>query len=665
MSSYKQLLNETFLGTSIQNLPRNAQFLQSPLLNSSYSPLVHGSLANGAASANAYGGSESVGTDTRNMARSDSVSNSISYDEQVSGLNPGSVGYVDYKTVTKHLGKPQEILKMQGGDVARHMYHQLENAAKSTPDSRDMRRARLSSFSDYLSALRRESTASDINVPGGFRREFLINKSLQENKAPPNFLTQNFMEFLTIYGHFAGEDFEDDDSDDVDSELVSYEDVFDEESLLLHERRMQSSQRRSKKRSEPAKGTASELKTFFLLFKALVGSGVLFLPRAFCNGGLLFSTLTLSGFGVLTYLCYIVLIHSKRILGKSSFGELGFLTYGKPLKYSIMVSIIISQIGFVATYILFTAENMSSFIKGVFEVTVAKSHIVILQCALLIPLVLIRDLTKLSFTSFISSVFILLGLVIIFYFAGIQLYTEGLGPNIEQFNAATWPMLIGVAVTAFEGIGLILPIQASMERPENFPKVLFVSMVIITSLFVLIGVIGYTAYGENVRSIIILNLDQSNMAVQLIMMLYSVAVFLTAPLQLFPAIKIGESAIFNSRIFVKKSERINTDQGKLYQTSGKYNPQVKWMKNLFRALFVIVISLLAYLNSNNIDKFVSLNGCFACIPLVYIYPPMIHLKTFENKPGKSRLFQMIDCLIIIVGFMAVVYTTYQILFQVE
>lgn len=656
--SYKQLLNDTFLATSIHNLPRNAQFLQTPLLNSSYSPLIHGSLANASAAA------ESVGTDMRNMARSDSVSNSISYDEQVSNLNSGSVGYVDYKTVTKHLGKPQEVLKMQGGDVARHMYHQLENAAKSSPDSRDMRRARLSSFSDYLSALRRESTASDINVPGGFRREFLINKNLQENKAPPNFLTQNFMEFLTIYGHFAGENFEDEESDG-DSELVNYEDVFDEESLLLHERRMQSGQTRSKKKSQAAKGTASELKTFFLLFKALVGSGVLFLPRAFCNGGLLFSTLTLSGFGVLTYLCYIVLIHSKSILGKSSFGELGFLTYGKPLKYSIMVSIIISQIGFVATYILFTAENMSSFVKGVFEVTVAKSHIVILQCALLIPLVLIRDLTKLSFTSFISSVFILLGLVIIFYFAGIQLYTEGLGPNIEQFNASTWPMLIGVAVTAFEGIGLILPIQASMERPENFPKVLFVSMVIITSLFVLIGVVGYTAYGENVRSIIILNLDQSNMAVQLIMVLYSVAVFLTAPLQLFPAIKIGESAIFNSRIFVKKSERINSEEGKLYQTSGKYNPQVKWMKNLFRALFVIVISLLAYLNSNNIDKFVSLNGCFACIPLVYIYPPMIHLKTFEKRPGQSRLFQVIDYVIIVVGSMAVVYTTFQILFQVE
>ncbi|WPK26144.1 hypothetical protein PUMCH_003491 [Australozyma saopauloensis] len=657
--SYKQSFSEAFLSSSIQNLPRNHHFLKTPLINSSYLPLVHGSVAVSPAP-DILG--TSVAEGMRQMTRSDSVTTSITYDEQISSMGNAGAGFVDYKTVTKHLGKPQETLKMQGGDVARHMYHQLENAAKLSQDGRDLRRARLLSFSDYLLALRRESTASDINVPGGFRREFLINKSVQQNRAPPNFLTRNFMEFLTIYGHFAGEDFDDDESDE-DSELT-YEDVFDEESQLLHERRRQGG-RLSRKKAEPPKGTASELKTFFLLFKALVGSGVLFLPRAFCNGGLLFSTLTLSGFGVLTYLCYIVLIHSKSIFNKSSFGELGYLTYGKPLKYSIMVSIIISQIGFVATYILFTAENMNAFMKQVFDVTVAKGYIVFIQCCLLIPLVLIRDLTKLSFTSFISSVFILLGLVIIFYYAGIQLYTEGVGPNIEQFNASTWPMLIGVAVTAFEGIGLILPIQASMERPENFPRVLLVSMVVITTLFVLIGVVGYSAFGENVRSIIILNLDQSNMAVQLILVLYSVAVFLTGPLQLFPAIRIGESVIFNSSLFVKKSERNNTEEGRLYQTSGKYNPHIKWMKNFFRAVFVVVISLLAYLNSNNIDKFVSLNGCFACIPLVYIYPPLIHLKTYERKPDQSKILHGLDYMMIVVGVMAVVYTTFQILFQVD
>ncbi|PSK76292.1 hypothetical protein CJJ07_003868 [Candidozyma auris] len=596
-----------------------------------------------------------------------SKSDSKSYDEQINNISSG--GNIDLKTVNKHLVPHEDTLKMQGGDVARYMYHQLENASKG--EVGDKRRTRSSSFSNFEADSRRESMASDINVPGGFRREFLINRSLQRNSTPPNFLTRNFVEFLSIYGHFAGEDFSDDEGEDeTDDEAasVSFPEVFDEESSLLAERRIPPPPKHRKKKSKSEKkGTASSAKTFFLVFKALVGSGILFLPGAFSNGGLLFSTVTLTGFGVLTFLCYIVLIQSKQMFHKSSFGELGYITYGKPLKYSIMVSIIISQIGFVATYVLFTAENMTSFLENVAHVHVEKSTVVIVQCLLLIPLVLIRDLTKLSFTSLISSTFIVIGLVIIFYFSGNQLATEGLGPNIVQFDSKNWSMMIGVAVTSFEGIGLILPIQSSMARPEKFPTVLAVSMLVITTLFVSVGVIGYSAFGEKVKSIIILNLPQGNLSVQSILVLYSVAVFLTGPLQLFPAIKIGESVIFNSRLFLSEEQRRSySDEGKLYHTSGKYNPHIKWLKNVFRALAVVLISVISYLNAENIEKFVSFNGCFACIPLVYIYPPMIHLKTFTDKPPtlKNKLIKTFDWSLIVVGIVVVIYTTRQILFAI-
>lgn len=590
-----------------------------------------------------------------------------SYDEQINTLLHG--GNIDFKTVNKHLVNHDDTLKMQGGDVARYMYQQIENASKGD-NVGDKRRTRSSSFSNFEADSRRESMASDINVPGGFRREFIINRSLQTNKKPPNFLTSNFVEFLSIYGHFAGEDFSDDDEDDEtddESSSVAYPEVFDEESLLLAERRIPPPRHRKKKSKAAKAGTASLAKTFFLVFKALVGSGILFLPGAFSNGGLLFSTVALSGFGLLTFLCYIVLIQSKKMFNRSSFGELGYMTYGNPLKYSIMVSIIISQIGFVATYILFTSENMTSFLKNVAHIEVQKSTVVVVQCLLLIPLVLIRDLTKLSFTSLISSIFIVIGLIIIFYFSGTKLATDGFGPNIVQFDSKNWSMMVGVAVTSFEGIGLILPIQSSMAHPERFPYVLALSMVVITTLFVAVGIIGYTAFGDQVRSIIILNLPQGNISVQLILVLYSAAVFLSAPLQLFPAIKIGESVVFNSRLFLLEEERkSNNDEGKLYRTSGKYNPHIKWLKNVFRALSVVVISVISYLNADNIEKFVSFNGCFACIPLVYIYPPMIHLKTFKDTPPslKATLIKTFDWLLIVVGIIVVFYTTRQILFQI-
>lgn len=580
---------------------------------------------------------QSVTSNQSFKSKSRSSSHSDTYSEHVANIS--NARDVDYKVVTKHF--VQDPLKLQGGDIIRHMQHQMDNP-EETPQLR-----RSSSFSGVD---RRESSASDINIPGGFRREFLINKSIQENSEPPSFLTSNFIEFLSIYGHYAGENLNDEDEEDSEE----FEEVFDEDSSLLNsERRPNIKSIPRRKKLQAKKGTASVAKTYFLLFKSLVGSGVLFLPRAFYNGGLLFSLLALTTFGTLTYFCYYVLIQSKNELKLASFGELGYKTHGRPLKISILISIIISQFGFVGTYILFTAENLGSFLREKFHWHVSSATIVMVQCVLLIPLVLIRNLTKLSFISLISSVCIVVGLLIIFYFTGENLLNNGLGPNIVKFNQNSWSMLIGVAVTSFEGIGLVLPIESSMANPEKFPEVLSVSMILITTLFVSIGTIGYTSFGDQVKSIIILNLPQGNIFVQSIMVLYSLAVFLTAPLQLFPAIKIGESVIFNK----------GQETGKLYR-SGKNDPQIKWLKNLFRGTTVIVICTIAYLNADNIDKYVSFNGCFACIPLVYIYPPMIHLKTLEGKvlTKGQQIIKYCDYSLIAVGITTVIYTTYQILF---
>lgn len=573
-----------------------------------------------------------------------------------SSFNTNDGADIDIKTVTKHLIAPEDALKHPGGDITRHLYHQVDGVLVGAEDLPPKRRTRSSSFSTYLAETRRGSTASEINVPGGFRREYIVNQSLQRNEEPPNFLTKNFMEFLSIYGHFAGEDFDDDAAESSDNELA-----VDEESSLLRSRdpHYGAVPKQLPSYKPASKGSASVAKTFFLVFKSLVGSGVLFLPRAFYNGGMMFLIVTLSMFGLLTFFCYFVLIQSKRILNLTSFGELGYKTYGQPLKVCILISIIISQIGFVATYILFTAENMMSFLSTYIDSPyLTTANVVMVQCVLLIPLVLIRNLTKLSLISLVSSVFILTGLLIIFYHCGVLLLEYGVGPNIVQFNSRSWSMLIGVAVTSFEGIGLILPIESSMAQPEKFPMVLSVSMVIITALFVAIGTVGYTAFGDHVKLIIILNLPQQRFEVQSILVLYSVAVFLTGPLQLFPAVRIGEGLIFHRG---SKSSR----KGKLYH-SGKYNPQVKWLKNLFRSLSVVFICSIAYLNANNIDKFISFNGCFACIPLVYIYPPLIHLKLLENKStlnDTDKWLRVCDWTLIGVGAVTVVYTTYQVLFM--
>lgn len=534
-------------------------------------------------------------------------------------------------------------ITLKGGDITRNLLD--HNHPKM--------RTRSSSFSTFLQESRRESTASDINIPGGFRRQFIINQSIKQKKAPPKFLTNNLIEFLNVYSNFAGEDFNDEEDESVygygygDLENGIDDDTVDEETLLLSNENNQNNSNNNNNDGS-SKGTKkSNLKTYFLLFKALVGSGILFLPKAFSNGGLLFSILTLNLFGFLTFICYLLLIYLKNHFKLSSFGELGFKTYGNPLKILILISILISQIGFVSTYILFATKNLSNLIN------LTDFKLVMIQFLLLIPLMLIRKISKLSFVSLISSACIIIGLIIIFYYSIKDLVQSGVGPGIIQFNSNSWSMLIGVAVTSFEGIGLILPIESSMGNPKEFTKVLAISMIGITSLFSLTGIIGYLTFGETVQTIILLNLPYKNVSVQLILVLYSLAVFLTAPLQLFPAIKILEGLVFNSSMFFKN--------GKLYN-SGKFNNKIKWLKNIFRMLFIGAVCILAYFNFDHIDKFVAFNGCFACIPLVYIYPPLIHYKSLSTSSFKLNCLKTFDLSLAFTGIILVIYSTYQILF---
>ncbi len=91
------------------------------------------------------------------------------------------------------------------------------------------------------------------------------------------------------------------------------------------------------------KGTSAK-KAFFMVLKAFVGTGVLFLPSAFANGGLVFSLVLLVILGYLTLHCMILLVETSRKMNGMSFGELGAAFYGPWMRQLVLASIAISQV---------------------------------------------------------------------------------------------------------------------------------------------------------------------------------------------------------------------------------------------------------------------------------------------------------------------------------
>lgn len=599
------------------------------------------------------------------------------------GQGSGTGAYEDVEIVKRHLVRPSDVpdagsdsnsghkvkgkevgespeggqeedefysLRLQGGDITRQIYRWSEEA-----DGR-RRTQRSKSFSHTREEPENEVLdINTINVPGGFRRNYLrraaqspaaASRGLEAGYAPssgrgnePQLFTTSFLEFLTIYGHFAGEELEEDDevlrpgeyfSSGEDSDLYDSEDEREpmEDSTLLTP-----SKRRRRRKARGGSGTNSPMSAALLLLKSFVGTGVLFLPRAYLNGGMLFSNVVLVALAALSYYCFILLI-TTRLKVEGSFGDIGGIIYGEWMRKLILGSIVLSQVGFVAAYTVFTAENLQAFVLAVTNcgTHVKLSWFILMQMVIFLPFSLFRDIGKLGFTALIADVFIIIGLAYLFYYDILTLSTQGVA-DIIQFNKKDWTLFIGTAIFTFEGIGLIIPIQESMRNPTKFPKVMFSSMIIMSVIFITMGAVSYAAYGSKTETVVLLNLPQDNKFVNGVQLLYSLAILLSTPLQIFPAIKITENALFTK--------------------SGKYNPYIKWQKNTFRFFMVFLCALIAWGGSDNLDKFVALVGNFACIPLTFIYPPLLHYKAI----ARTRVRKISDILLCIFGFIAMGYAT--------
>ncbi|ORX59396.1 hypothetical protein DM01DRAFT_1365946 [Hesseltinella vesiculosa] len=507
------------------------------------------------------------------------------------------------------------IHQLPGASVTHEIYKWTDNM-----EDQLSRRKRTQSVSLQRSAPSDPHLAR-LRDPGGFRRHFLASKASKLGRQPPNWMARTFTEFLALYGHFGGEDLSDEEGDDSDDEgyLGHATATPDEETPLIQQ--------------EPPQGNVTASKAVFLLIKAFFGTGPMFLPKAFANGGLTFSCVLLTFIAVVSLYSFLLLVETRNKV-PMSFGDIGGHLYGPLMRYFVLASIAISQVGFVCAYMVFVGQNVQALLEAVSncEWAVPLSYLIWGQIAVFVPLAMIRKIQKLSVFALLADVFIMLGVLYLFYYDFLTLGRRGIADVEWVINPVSFPMFVGTAVFTFEGVGLVIPITESMKHPEQFPRVLTGTMIGLAAVFLAVGSVSYLTFGKEVQTVILLNLPV-NPLVNVLQGLYALAICLSIPLQLFPAIRIIETGLFTR--------------------SGKYNPVVKWEKNILRFGIVVVCAVVATAGSQDLDKFVSVIGSVCCVPLCFLFPPLFHYRaiatTFRQKA--------IDLSIIAFSLVCMVYTT--------
>ncbi|KAL2348703.1 hypothetical protein Fmac_002703 [Flemingia macrophylla] len=381
-----------------------------------------------------------------------------------------------------------------------------------------------------------------------------------------------------------------------------------------------------------AQAQSSNLKTFANLFISVVGAGVLGLPYSFKRTGWLMGLLMLLGVAYLTHHCMMLLVLTRRRLHSAaklnSFGDLGFAICGPLGRSTVDLMIVLSQAGFCVSYLIFVSTTLAFlttdkttplflfftpkilYLSGCFPFQLGLNSIHTLTH--LAPLSIFADLVD-----FAAKSVVMVDDVFVFVNNKPDLKIFG-GLNVFLYG-------IGVAVYAFEGIGMILPLESEARDKENFGRVLGFGMGLISVLFGLFGGLGYFAYGEETKDIITTNLGPGVIS-GLVQLGLCVNLFFTFPIMMNPVYEVVERRFCGSR----------------------YSLWLRW-------LMVLLTTLVALLVPNFAD-FLSLVGSSVCVVLSFVLPAMFHCIVFKEELGWKCVVW--DGAIVLFGLVVAVFGTY-------
>ncbi|GLH03888.1 Proton-coupled amino acid transporter-like protein pathetic [Gryllus bimaculatus] len=397
------------------------------------------------------------------------------------------------------------------------------------------------------------------------------------------------------------------------------------------------------------------------LLKCSLGSGILAMPNAIRNGGLVFGAIFTVLVGLLCTHCVHILVKSSHIVCKKAkkpsltFAETGeqafatgpqsFRKFAGFAKGFTNGALIATYYGALAVYIVFVAESLKRVVDTNVECD-KQLDIRIWIAMLFVPLsllCLIRNLKYLVPFSWLANCFIIVGFALTLYYIFTNLGDPKDLPKVGEVG--NLPLFFSTVIFAMEGIGVVMPVENSMKNPSRFlgcPGILNIAMSIVVSLYAVIGVAGYIAFQNGTQASITFNLPENDIMTQIVQICVGLAIMFTYPLQFYVATEI----ILN----ILKT-KIAKNKFSMFQ-------------NFYRVIVVaITVGIAAAVP--NLGPIISLVGavCFSILGL--LVPAAIEIAAcYDGMLGRWNWILIKDVIIIILALLALVSGSYTSILEI-
>jgi vesicular inhibitory amino acid transporter len=237
--------------------------------------------------------------------------------------------------------------------------------------------------------------------------------------------------------------------------------------------------------------------------------GILSLPYAFSITGIVLGVLFLYLFAIITH-------HTARVLQKcldhsidgkqaNTFGDLGFLAFGDSGRQFISIIFFLELFAACVALVILSADSIVALFPEL-DLTMVK----VLMVAFVLPLTFPKSLSIASYGSLVG-ILALLNLVAILLYDGLTVKVSPgslLNPaDVVLIPADLFPIpfAFGLLMAGFSGHSVFPNIYRDMKAPEQYPKLVNYTYLIIVSFYTMIAATGYMMFGSSAMHEVILS----------------------------------------------------------------------------------------------------------------------------------------------------------------
>ncbi|CCW66238.1 unnamed protein product [Phytomonas sp. Hart1] len=279
-------------------------------------------------------------------------------------------------------------------------------------------------------------------------------------------------------------------------------------------------------------GTDGVLGAALSLSVTTMGAGILTLPSAYADAGIVLATLLMVFIAVMTVYSIDFIVHSIEKLGLNSYEEITRRLFGRKAEEMVRITLVTYLTGCAVSYLVVIGDLLAPLqpiLSQYVKILLTPRHTLFLYWAFFVlPLSCVSNLGSLHGISFlaITSTLMISGMVVYRYFVpnspqvGDSFSKNGKTAAYmnSQMNRVSWwwgknfLLTIPITMFSFDCQSLVFQIYAglnNMSRRTMF-TVATVSLIISTTIHGVVGLFGYLTNPTDVRENIINNYDPTS-----------------------------------------------------------------------------------------------------------------------------------------------------------